>query len=450
MKFKIENYKLKYTDSFPFELYISIDDSITQIQKSKKGIVFTNNNKLKYTYKEKSKTLTKFATEVSAICVTDDLCIAGDYNGNIKAVDYKKNLLQTNNEHTARINEIRLIEKTKYITCSNDLTTKIFDLAQKNAIQTYKGHEDYVTCAEYTNNAIFTGGMDNLLNIHDVRTNTTTNLHKYDHSVNKLRIMNDNEILVASKSQLFVYDVRNKQNTTSCYATTKNIIDVKVNDNILYCATQDSYIKTYNKNLQKISQYKFDDKLASFDIYNNEICVGCTNGSIYKYNADVKTQKKEVKYETIERYYKDRNTPVKRVKLCGYKQNKIEKLINNNQHWLAFSLLLTEESLQVVFAALSFIKEQRRLKKVLKDRNVDEIYILIDFIINNFHIIEFRTIFLDMLTIIFAMYEKALQTDETLMVNLSYLAELFDFENNFEESAMLLRSIHEAKMLEQK
>lgn len=450
MKFKVENYKLEYYDDFPFELYSNAESPVLQIQKNKKGMVFGSEKKLQYAHKTKTKTLTKFANEISAIEANSDLCIAGDYNGNIKVVDYKKNLIQSTDDHTAKVNEIKIIDKTKYLSCSNDSTVKCFELATKKAVNTYRHHKDYVKCIEYCDNVIYSGGLDNTVIAYDTRSNSVVSTTPYTSFITKICTINDSELIVASKSQIYVYDKRNNQNIKSCYATTKNIIDVKVHNQIIYCATQDSWLKSYNKNLSKISQYKFEDKMQSFDLYKDGICVGCCNGNIYEYNSkasDTKAKKAE-KHEVIERYYRDKKSNIKRIAAFSYKQCKIEKLINNNQHWLAFSELLNEESLQVIFASLSFIKEQNGIKKVLKDRKVTEINVLTGFIIDNFHIAEFRSVFLDILTILFAMYERLFQQNAELKEKLDFFTQLFEYEKDFEESAILFQSCYEAKTLE--
>ncbi|KAM0687351.1 hypothetical protein COBT_001412 [Conglomerata obtusa] len=450
MKFKTENYQLSYIPEFPFEIYKTNESGINRFLRTEKGIVYANGKRVELVTSKKSKTLAKFANEITELTANNEIVIAGDQNGNIKLFNYKKAILGHFDEHVAKINGIKIIGKTQFVSCGNDMTVKIFDFACKQAQFTIKDHTDFVQAIEFNNGMLFTGGLDKRLYCYNTKSNEKVGAKEFSHGINCLNMLDENLLLVGAKSQIFVIDIKNMEIIRSVHVSTKDISHIKIYNNIIYCSSKDGNLKTYNINLTTLSQFKFEDAIRAFDIFENEIYVCLNNGNIYKYgkqqNKVVENEKKVVK--PIERYYRDEEKIVKRIKYQKNNTNEIEKLINNNQHWLAFTKILEEDDINVIFGSLSFIKQQKGLKIVLMDRKSLEIEILLDFIIDNFSNYELRTIFLDILDIVFKLYEKLFINDLELKEKLDYLHETLVEEEIFQNEAIVLISYFEALKLD--
>ncbi|KAM0673757.1 hypothetical protein GVAV_002845 [Gurleya vavrai] len=447
MKFKVENYSLAEINEFPFTICKNIESSIKCIKKTKNGLLYTNDKTLELFHKKKTKNLLKMHNEISYFTASNDLILSGDYNGNIKLSDYKKCILSSFEEHQAKINDLKIIENNKFFSCSNDRTVKLFDFGNKKSLFSYKDHSDYVQTIEYIDNVIFSGGLDKKLISYDIRTKNKISDYDFQNEITKICCFEDNNLIIGSKSQIFLFDIRKINYIKSCYVSTKNINNIKINKNLIYVSSDDCNLKVYNKNFNMLSQYKFETKINTFDIYNNEIYCGLENGKIFKYESIKKTETPKDDSKPVERYYKDSVVNVKRIK-NNYKNScEIEKLINNNQHWLAFSNVLIEEDKNVIYAALSFIKLQNGISKVFLDRNINEIKDMLDFIIQNYDNIEFKHIFNSVLNVIIKKYEYFIMKDIEIQEKINFLHELYCKDIIFIKNATIYLSYVEACFL---
>jgi len=124
------------------------------------------------------------------------------------------------------------------------------------------------------------------------------------------------------------------------------------------------------------------------------------------------------------------------------------KLINNNQHWLAFSRIFTEPDIDIIYAVLYHIKQLKGLKKMMKDRNETEINNLMDFIIDNFVIVELRAIFIELLVIITSMHESMILGSGEIKEKINYIYDLLEKECEFQAQALALTGYVECALLD--
>lgn len=450
--FRSSDYTLSYNTFFPFNLHISTDTPITFIKKTSEALVFTSTNYVLLHTNIKERKV-RFDSDISSLDTTAQLILAASNNGIIKLFNYKKVQLSTYDEFSDRVNDIKFINYHKFIASSNDKTARIFDINDKQSIRCFNDHKDFVSCVcVVDDNHIFTGSYDRKVIGYDLRSAEKMKEYRLDGRINKICGLDDNSIIVSEKYKMHKIDLRYYKKSEFVYAHTKEVSMLQVYKNMIYSASHDGTLKTFDFDLKNNSQIKFNDKILACDIMEDDIYVGLENGNIFNLVKENKEdKKKDEKIVTLPmRYYNDtKDTAIKKVKYSFVKKNEYERHINNNQHWIAFSKVLGEKDADLVYGVLKHIYERRGFRKVLMDRSEADIRILIDFIIDNFYVYDFRMINHSILGVIMESYVDYFINDSDLHEKILFLSELVDEEVKFQEEAIYLHSFLDAFLLNQ-
>lgn len=452
MLFKSSDYSLSYETFFPFDLYHSTDSPITAMKKTDKALIYTSNNYV-VLHSDDTEKQVRFDSQVSAIETQSKLILGGDSSGTIRLFNRRKVQLNIFDDHRDRINDLRFTSKHTFASASNDRAVRLFDISRKVAVKSFDDNEDFVNCLFSHDNLLYTGSIDGKVKVYDVRSHENVNEISFTHGINKLCMTEDEGLIVSEKYKIHKIDLRNTGSMQSSYAHMKEVSSMRLHRNIIYTTSHDGTLKTFNSNLKMQSQVKFNDKILSCDIFNDDIFIGLENGNIFNFVKDRIEEKEKPVAATVPpvRYYSDaKDVNIKKIKYDVSKKNEYEKLINNNQHWLAFSGILKETDADIVFGLLTFISSQGGMKKVLLERSEAEIEIVMDFIIDNFFIVDFRMILHDILGIIISMYDEYFINNDNLKERLLFLSELVDDECVYQEGAVLFYSYGEAFLLNHK
>jgi polyadenylation factor subunit 2 len=146
----------------------------------------------------------------------ESVLLTGDSSGNIVYFDSfltQKSKLKAHNDKEAVTDISFSLSDTKYITSSDDKTSKIFDLNTGLEEIIFTEHGSDVKSCDWNphKNLVCTGGKDQLLKIWDPRSGEIiATLHPHKNTVNRLRFnKNGNWLLSASKDHsLKVTDIR--------------------------------------------------------------------------------------------------------------------------------------------------------------------------------------------------------------------------------------------------
>lgn len=448
MKFETDNYKLQLIQNFPFTSYIEKEDPIYSLVKTKNALIFTNSIEV-CIHKEKIKKV-HFNNDTCCITSNNKLIIAADENGQVKVFDYKGRNINTV-EFRHKVNGIVILNGL-FVIIGNDTDVCVFEYFNKEKNSLYR-HEDYVNCCDHRDGLLVTGSFDKTVIFYDLNTRTVRKQIKFDNPVSKVCFMDEKHLIVVSKYQMFIIETDSYEVVKKCYIHTKEITGLKYHKDRIYTSSLDMNLKSWTKDLKLISQVRFDDRIMSFDICDDEVFVGLSSGTIYKTekNEEITPIETETAVDNYRRYYSDdKDQNIKRVRITKKHKNEIEKLMNNNQHWLAFTKIFSEPDIDIIYAVLYFVKELKGLKKMMLDRTVEELTNLFDFILDSFHYIEMRGIFVELLIICTSLYENMLTQNKDLLEKIDHLYDLLNQECEFQRRAIELMGYSECFLIDQK
>jgi len=253
------------------------------------------------------------------------LIVGADENGQIKVFDYKKRLINSI-ECNFKVNEIKML-KDKFVFVGNDVNVYISQYLNKEFIVLYK-HTDFVNCLDVRDNIVVSGSIDKKVMVYDLEAKAVKNTISFDSNISKIRFIDENNIIVIARYQMYMVDINTSSIVRSTYIHTKDTTGLVLYNNVIYTSSLDGNLKSWTMDFKFISQVKFEDKILSFDIYENEVFIGLDNGKIYKTeNDDKKEEKKEIEVEIKRpnRYYRDEDDKnIKRIKYTRKYQNEID------------------------------------------------------------------------------------------------------------------------------
>ena len=210
----------------------------------------------------------------------------------------------------------------------------------------------------------------------------------------------------------------------------KDIIKMKVRNNKLYSSVYDNCFKYFSLDLKRDSQIFFKSTVLSFDFFDNNLNIGLDDGSIYKYKNDKKIGDDNIKeiVKKFKRYNMEEKEQAESIKYKQNNQTKIEMLLNNNQNFLAYKDALKASDANIVYAVLSYIHLQGGIRKIFEGYTINDLDMILKFIINNFFIIEFRILFVFIMIILTSVYNSLFIKDFNLIKHLNFLNELIKNE----------------------
>ncbi|EJW04404.1 hypothetical protein EDEG_01358 [Edhazardia aedis USNM 41457] len=454
MNFRLSDYSLEINENFPFITIHKLEDSACELKLLQNNIMYANKYRVEYfDCKTKNvKSLSKLQTDITAIETNGEILLCGDVTGAIKLCDFNKNTLNSYHEHTSKINQLKIFNGTNFLSCSDDLSVKAFKFNEKNSFTTHNMHKDYVKDVEFFNNSIYSCSMDKRMISYDVNSESVVFDIAFSDPLSHLAILNDNEIIVTMKNNILKFDVRNRNIIKRNFAHTHDISKIKVYEGKIYTASTDGILKMFSSDLKPISRVNFGNSILSFDIWGSEIAVSLDNGDIMSLISDpIVAEETNMKtYKKFKsRYFEDvDHIEVKRLKQTNEKLTAVEILMNNNQHYLAFSKMLDEGNLDTIFSVLSFISNKRGLKNMLIDRNLSDILFITDLIIDNFFVNGLQSIFIEILTILTSVYEEYYLFKDPLKEKLEHLLQVILEEYHLQVEANKFTGFAELYMLD--
>lgn len=446
MKFSTDNYRLQTIQNFPFTKHIDTKNPIYALKKTKHALLFTNSIDITIS-NEKTKQM-HFDNNTCCIQTNDKLIIAGDENGQIKVFDYKKRKINTL-EYNYKVNGIEIL-KDRFVAVGNSTDVVSYEYFNKDVTVLYK-HDDFVTCCDHRNELLVTGSIDKSVIFYDTSNNTVKSKMTFANSISKVQFVSDTHILVVARYQMFLVCIETEEIVKECYIHTKETTGLVLYNDRIYTSSMDGNLKSWTSDLKQLSQIKFDDKVLSFDICDDDIYVGLDNGTIYKLDKEepVEAEEEEIIVKQKKRYYRDDDdTNIKRVKVVRKRQTEIEKLMNNNQHWLAFSKIFCEPDIDIIYAVLHHIKDLKGLKKMMLDRNEEELIGLFDFMIDSFRYVEMRGLFVELMVICSSLYEDTILDNEELIEKINHFHDLLAQECDFQAKAIELTGYIECALID--
>ena len=132
-----------------------------------------------------------------------------------------KSIITISKEHKGRINCLIRLSDGRIVSGGQDNTIKVWDIDKKKSIYTFKEHTSIVwEIRELEGNKIISGADDNKSKIWDLKTQKCEDFCKCNRHISGIAILKNNKIIIASGQNLFLYDLKTKQQ--------ESVLDIKV------------------------------------------------------------------------------------------------------------------------------------------------------------------------------------------------------------------------------
>jgi WD40 repeat protein len=408
------------------------------------GKIFFTQEKLIYKFGKKNiKKVNKFDDKISACKSFENVLVAGDTRGNVKVIGSKNIVLRSYNEHQDKINDFALYKNKILITCSNDGSIKFFDIRKEKSIKQITNFGDYVRCCKINGDILYCGTMDNF--IYSICLEKYEIIEKFnvDNPVYKIDLIYESKLVFTSSNKVYTLDL-NKKSIQEIIALSKEITHLSIQDNNICTTSLDGFFRTWSFSGMLISQINLYSPILSAFINSENIFFGLENGELTKINFEEEKEEKpdeNIVNPRIKAFEKQIRQDL--IKNDLLKSNKVESLIRNHAHVEALRICLDDYDIQNIYAVLYHLQNENKLTNCLTYIDKTYIYILLDFIIENFFVVDFFDLFFECLTQITSIYLQEFYNEDDLMEKIDILRNLVDQETYFQEKVIETVSFYE-------
>lgn len=235
---------------------------------------------------------------INAIKSNSDLLFTGGRDGVIASYDHN---LEVNNHiqlHTDWVNDIELLNNENLVSCSSDLSVKLWNYQTNNYVL-IGHHHDYVKALTVTgDDLVISGGLDRFVNVWDVKKNVKVNAYQNELSDDKGSIYslssNKSTGLVAfgdNAANILLFDPKSSRPICELQGHRETIKSLIVGENYLLSGSSDHNVNLWDLRANKVlKSYNFENSVWSLysDNYEfNEFYTGDSKGRVYRTNQDI-------------------------------------------------------------------------------------------------------------------------------------------------------------------
>jgi WD40 repeat protein len=152
-------------------------------------------------------------TQVTAIAsLNNERLVLGSKNEISLFEGENKNITTISKEIKGRINCLIRLSNGKVASGGQDTTIKIWDIDKKQLVSTLTGHTSMIwEIRELDGNRLISASDDNKSKIWDLKTKKNEDLCKSHRHISGLAILKNNKVVVASGKNIFLYDLKTKE-----------------------------------------------------------------------------------------------------------------------------------------------------------------------------------------------------------------------------------------------
>ena len=152
-------------------------------------------------------------TQVTAIAsLNNERLVLGSKNEISLFEGENKNITTISKEIKGRINCLIRLSNGNVASGGQDSTIKIWDIDKKQLVSTLTGHTSMIwEIRELDGNRLISASDDNKSKIWDLKTKKNEDLCKSHRHISGLAILKNNKVVVASGKNIFLYDLKTKE-----------------------------------------------------------------------------------------------------------------------------------------------------------------------------------------------------------------------------------------------
>ncbi|CCH42737.1 putative WD repeat-containing protein [Wickerhamomyces ciferrii] len=222
----------------------------------------------------------------------------GGRDGVVASYDNHTNNISHGQIHTDWVNDIQLFNENSLVSCSSDLSVKLWNY-ELNKFELIGHHHDYVKSLAISNSgSIITGGLDRFINIWDVTQKTKIGAfeNKLDNDKGSIYSISSNKQtgLVAfgdNDSNIQLFDPNTFKPIVALNGHTDTIKSLIVGENYLLSGSSDKKVNLWDLRTNHIlKSFNFENSIWSLysdDLEFNEFYTGDSQGRLYHTNQDL-------------------------------------------------------------------------------------------------------------------------------------------------------------------
>lgn len=206
-------------------------------------------------------------------------------------------------------------DQTKVLSCSDDKSVGIWDIATEARIASFSEHTDYVRAgatSPISPEIILSGGYDNTLKLYDCRSNETVLTVNHGEPVESTLFLPSGGIFIsAGGTEVKVWDIFNGGKLLSCMSQhhkTVTSLRLSSNNSRLISASLDRHLKIYDiSTFNVVHNIDFPNAILSMAISDNDdiLAVGMVDGVISISKREHSKTKKTVEKKGIYKFSAD-------------------------------------------------------------------------------------------------------------------------------------------------
>jgi WD40 repeat protein len=237
------------------------------------------------------------------------LIYTGLTNGKINIYDAnKKNLLRSFHSHKLQVNSIDISQNlVNFVTSSNDLSLKIFDLAKLDPVVSYdKAHGDYIKSSKFLDEQlILTGGCDKKIKLWDLRQESKSPVQIFENIniCNDILIRKSKEKFIStSENFINIFDLRNSKlfyQTNPVQGSINKLISNENETRLFVVSPNENFVKVLDMeqlSMKSLYSIKFSKEISCFDISRdtNRYAVAYTSGEVFIKSVSLNDEEEDI------------------------------------------------------------------------------------------------------------------------------------------------------------
>lgn len=429
------NYQIKDEESTFTELHKN-EFPISFVKALDSKIIYSSRNELFTKTTGGNKKLATLDSDISCITTHQDLLCVGSRSGAVQIFsDYRK-CIRSYNDHDAPINDILIYQCDKsnakiVMSCSDDGLVKCYMLTEEKSFNTMNINDGYVKSVAYSEGKIYIGTKN--FAIYSAENGERIFFYENNEYINKIVALNDKKIAFISKNKLSIFDQESLTINTKMIHS-KDCGSLVGLNGILYTASLDGHLKSFNSEIKKISDFNLRSKIVSFDIFGESPLIVLENGIIVGIKEE-KIAKNRVKAPKLPKkpVYED-DIDYKVIEPIKKRLTEIESLLGKFEYKKCLKIIMEKDDINLSYTVLKYLQENRGLKKALVDEKEEFIASFLNFCIDHFSIKEFNSILIECIIIVTSIYSEMLIENNDLKELLLILSEVVDEEVAFQEA----------------
>ncbi|KAH9410642.1 hypothetical protein HK407_12g17730 [Ordospora pajunii] len=381
-----------------------------------------------------TKIVAKFDRNVACIATDGDVIACGDDSGQVRVVVNRRNTLRRYFEHTARVNELK-VDGRIVVSCSDDMTVKVFDIGKQESVWTVSDSRDYVKGIDVVEGILYSGSYDGYVN--GYRLDRQERMFSYDSrcKVSKVCGLGGLKVAFACLNEVRVIEVNGNGEVEEVGKSMhiKEVTGMKYYEGRLYTSSLDASIRVFTKDLVMISRVRTRCGIQSLDILDDVLWVVLEDGEIQKLQKEKEEAKRSRKAHKRQVDDLEDEIDVEVVKSLRKRYSAVEGKLNRFEYKRSMMGAIRKRDMQEIFAVMSYIQEKGELEHAFLDLDRGALGEVIDAMTEFFSIKEFIPIFIECFEEICRQYEREICDYERLSNKMDVLAGVIEDEMFFQE-----------------